>query len=243
MNLKPYLRKTLYLLSVTLLVVLLVILTMRQNKQYCKEITISIEAHPERMLVTPSLVRSWLTEWYPNGLSGKAYEDINLQEIEQRLNEKEAIEQAEVSFSLRGILDIAIKQREPLVRVYPNSSASYYVDRKGVKIPADGFQPARVPVALNMHNPVMIKKVYTLAGHVQENPLMAALTEQIFVNNNGDLIIVPKVENQQIVIGDTLDLHEKFTRLINFYKDGLTNVGWTKYKTINVKFKDQVVCN
>jgi cell division protein FtsQ len=243
MSLKPYLRKTLYLLSVALLIALLVVLTLRQNNQYCREITIAVDAHPERMLVTPELVKSWLTEWYPNGLSGMAYKHINLLEIEEKLKQKGAIKNAEVSFNLRGILHIAIEQRNPVVRIYKNSENSYYVDRKGVRIPAAGFQPARVPVALNINQPAMIKKVYTLAGYVQENTFMSALTEQIFVDTKGDLIIVPKIDNQQIVIGDTTYLGDKFTKLINFYKEGLSNIGWKKYTTINVKFKDQVVCN
>ena len=49
---------------------------------------------------------------------------------------------------------------------------------------------------------------------------MNALTEQIFVTNNGDLAIIPKIRKQRIIVGDTADLEEKFTKLVDFYNNG-----------------------
>jgi cell division protein FtsQ len=37
-------------------------------------------------------------------------------------------------------------------------------------------------------------------------------------------------------------VEEKFKRLKIFYKEGLKKVGWDQYKTINLKFDKQVVC-
>ena len=88
----------------------------------------------------------------------------------------------------------------------------------------------------------MIKKVYTLSTYVQENEFMEALTEQIFVDDNSDLVIIPKIKNQRIVIGDTTLIPEKFEKLILFYQEGLNHIGWEKYHTINLKYKNQIVC-
>ena len=45
-----------------------------------------------------------------------------------------------------------------------------------------------------------------------------------------------------IVIGEVYNLESKFNKLMLFYEEGLSKTGWNEYKTINLKYKDQVVC-
>lgn len=37
-------------------------------------------------------------------------------------------------------------------------------------------------------------------------------------------------------------MEERFKKLMIFYEDGLRRVGWEKYQSINVEYKNQVVC-
>ncbi|MEO8088452.1 MAG: cell division protein FtsQ, partial [Bacteroidota bacterium] len=66
---------------------------------------------------------------------------------------------------------------------------------------------------------------------------------QIFVDAAGDMELIPRVGNQTILFGDEKQMEEKFNKLYTFYKKGLSKTGWNQYKTINVTFKDQVVCS
>ena len=153
-----------------------------------------------------------------------------------------SVKKAEVSFDLRGELLIEIEQRIPVMRVVPAYGASYYVSKDFAQIPANTTEAARVPIVNGNLTKTMIKKVYTLSTYVQENEFMEALTEQIFVDDNSDLVIIPKIKNQRIVIGDTTLIAEKFEKLILFYQEGLNHIGWEKYHTINLKYKNQIVC-
>lgn len=242
-KLKPYLRKTVLVGSILLLFVLLFILNQQHRNHICQQITIAIDAPIERQLVSQNIIKKNLNKWYANGLLGDQYKDINLAELESKFESIDAVKNAEVSFDLSGELKIAITPRVPVVRIFKRGEASYYLDDEFKKISAKGTDVARVPIANGNFSKSMIKKVYTLSTHVQENPFMDALTEQIFVTNNGDLVIIPKVMNQRIIVGDTLDLENKFLKLTDFYNHGLKNVGWDKYRIINIKYKDQVVCN
>ena len=242
-SINPYLRKTLYIISLILLAVLFVTLKNNQSNQACMGINIVIDAPLEKQLITEKLVYDKLNEWYTNGLSGVLKKDINLIDAETRFESLPAVKNAEVSFDLRGELNVQIEQRIPVVRIINSNGDSYYLDKDYSKIPSSGTEVARVPIANGFLTEGMIKKVYTLSTYVQENEFMQALTEQIFVDNKGDLIIVPKIKNQQIVIGDTLNIEEKFNKLIDFYKHGLNQIGWDKYQRINLKYKNQVVCN
>ena len=242
-SMNPYIRKTLYLISFLVLVALFVVLGNEQADQICERIEISIDAPIEKQLISQSIVQDKLDKWYSEGLSGVAKKDISLLDIEQRLEELPAVKNAEVSFDLRGELKIYIDQRIPLVRIVSEGGVAYYLAKDFYKIPVLGTEAARVPIANGRLSATMIKKVYTLSTYVQENDFMEALTEQIFVNKNSDLVIVPKLKKQKIIIGDTTDLHDKFHRLLVFYRDGLNHVGWEKYRTINLIYKYQIVCN
>ncbi len=238
-----YVRKTLYVISLVLLLGMLIVLKQKQEIQPCTSIIINLDAPIEKQLLTESLIINKLNEWYVNGLNGRAYNDIDIVDIEKRLEEFAAVKNAEVSFDLRGELRIDIEQRIPQIRIMPKGANSFYLDADFVEIPANGLESARVPISNGVFIPDVIKKVYTLSTYVQENEFLEALTEQIFVNSKGDLIIIPKVKNQTIVVGDTLNLEKKFTKLNDFYNEGLNKIGWSKYKTINLKYKDQIVCN
>jgi cell division protein FtsQ len=45
-----------------------------------------------------------------------------------------------------------------------------------------------------------------------------------------------------IQLGDASELDSKLSRMRTFYTEGLDKAGWNKYKTINLKFHDQVIC-
>ena len=38
------------------------------------------------------------------------------------------------------------------------------------------------------------------------------------------------------------NMEDKFDNLSLFYKSGVQQTGWKKYKEINLKYKDQIVC-
>jgi cell division protein FtsQ len=238
----PYIRKILYLISVILLIALFVVLKQNQSKQICQKITIEIDAPIEKQLVTERLINNQINKWYVGGLLGISQANLSLPTIEKRIQQMPSVKKAEVSFDLRGELLIEIEQRIPVMRVIPLYGISYYVAKDFTQIPAYATEVARVPIVNGNLTKAMIKKVYTLSTYVQENEFMEALTEQIFVDNNNDLIIIPKIKNQRIVIGDTALIPEKFDKLELFYKEGLSNLGWEKYHSINLKYKNQIVC-
>lgn len=237
----PYLRKSLYVLSILILLVILYIFHKNQQNQICTFVEIKIEAPAQKELITQEIIKNKLDKWYIGGLSGVHQNSISLLDIEKKLEQIPAVKDAEVSFDLKGELTIDICQHIPLVRIMSPKTASYYLAENLLKIPSKDVDIARVPVVNDYCSPEMIKKVYTLSTYVYENTFIDAITEQIFVEN-GDLIIIPKINNQKIVIGDTNNIPEKFEKLTDFYVDGLNHVGWNKYQIINLKYKNQIVC-
>ena len=43
-------------------------------------------------------------------------------------------------------------------------------------------------------------------------------------------------------LGNHGDMERKFDKLLRFYRSGLMNIGWGEYRTIDIRYNDQVVC-
>ena len=81
-----------------------------------------------------------------------------------------------------------------------------------------------------------------IALQIHQHDFWKAQIEQIFVEASGEFTLIPRVGGHQILFGNCIDMDVKFKKLFAFYKNGLNKVGWDKYKIINLKFKDQIVC-
>jgi cell division protein FtsQ len=65
---------------------------------------------------------------------------------------------------------------------------------------------------------------------------------QIFVSSNGDFILAPLIGDQKIVFGKYEDAQDKIQNLKIFYREAMPYEGWRKYRSIDVRFRGQVIC-
>lgn len=77
---------------------------------------------------------------------------------------------------------------------------------------------------------------------LRNNFFWNSLIEQIDVDKNGEVTLVPRVGNQLILMGTLDNYQEKLEKLRALYEEGFNKVGWNKYKQITLKYDGQVVC-
>ncbi len=58
-----------------------------------------------------------------------------------------------------------------------------------------------------------------------------------------ELELVPRSGDYTILFGRIENVEERLKKLLHFYEEGLNNMGWDKYSTINIKYDGQVVCS
>ena len=190
---------------------------------------------------------------------------VNIPEIERALNSHEDIANAKVCMTIDGRVKVEVNQRKPILRVINASGDSYYLDSKGKLMPLSEKYTAKVVVANGnisdtyasrymysmkdiakdtaLKKNTMLDQLYAMATYINNDEFWKAQVQQIYVNNDKDMEIVPMVGNQKIIFGDTTAMEEKFKKLLTFYQQGLNTTGWwDKYSTINLKFKNQIVC-
>jgi cell division protein FtsQ len=186
-------------------------------------------------------------------LIGRNLENINLHEIEKKIVANPYIARAKVYADMDGVINIEISQRQPLLRVINAGGQDYYIDRDGLKMPVSPNFTADVLVA-NGHIlehfggrvdtliTKMASDLYHTALFLKKDTLWEAQIEQIFVNDKDDIELVPRVGNQRIILGSADSLEIKMRNLLIFYKKAMPQVGWDTYKTINIKYTNQIVC-
>lgn len=89
-------------------------------------------------------------------------------------------------------------------------------------------------------------KLINFVKYIEEDSFWRAEIVQIVAStmSNGELRIdlIPRSGSHRIKFGTVDDIESKLNRLSTFYRNGLTNIGWDKFRTISVEYKGQVVC-
>jgi len=85
--------------------------------------------------------------------------------------------------------------------------------------------------------------LFKLSSFITQDQFLKAQIEQIYVTKTGEFELIPKVGRHLIIFGGIEDMENKFDKLLVFYHQGMNKTGWDKYKTINLKFENQVVCS
>jgi len=235
-----------------------------ENNIIATNINISILNNDENFFLSETDVKNFFKERNDSILENR-YKNISIPELEKALNSHPAIENAEVSADLNGEIKVEIKQRTPMLRIINKGGESYYIDSKSKLMPLNNNYTARVLVASGEifepyarryeYSVDQIKKnklfsevsvlddVLDVSDYINADSTLSGLVHQIYVNKDRELELYPAIGNHRIVFGNAKDIPEKFNKLKLFYKEGLNKTdSWTKYSTINLKYKNLVVC-
>jgi len=191
-------------------------------------------------------------------------DDIDPGRIEHLLENNAYIRDAEVYKELNGRLDVDVKVRQPIMRVYNLSGQSMYVDDQGVFMPLSNRYAARAPVVNGLLtidlNPLigtdilqlpevskhkdaeLLAQVFEIVNTCRKDAFWKAQFNQVYVNQDRELELIPRVGDHRILVGNAQNIDKKLNKLRIFYEKGLNKTGWNEYKTINLKYANQVVC-
>lgn len=249
-NWKGILYGFLWLVSLSGLVLLMSFIEVKKGDQKCKDVKVILPGRYnfiERDEVDRILLEAG------GALVGRDLNDINIHKLENSLKNSPFIEYAKVYADMDGIVHVQLRQREPILRVINMANLHYYIDGNGLKMPLSENFTAKVLVAngfidedfsgkVDTLSSKLAKDLYQMALFIKTDALWDNQIEQIFVNLNGDIELVPRVGVHKIILGDADSLKTKFRNLLVFYKKAIPKVGWDTYKTINLKYANQIVC-
>lgn len=239
-----------WVISLAAVITLMSFIEIKKTENTCKKVEIILPGN--QYFIEREEVDQLLND--NNGLLvGRRLANINIQKLEDRLIANPFVEYAKVYMDMDGVLHADIKQRQPVLRVLNYTGQDFYIDKNGLKIPLSDHFTARVLVANgaileSFNNKIdtlqtkIAKDLFAVASYIEQDKLWSEQIVQIYINNENDMELVPRVGTQKIIFGNANDLESKFKNLMIFYKKAIPLVGWEAYSTINLKFKGQIVC-
>ena len=239
---KKFLLISFWVFTAILLLTTMGFINREQNQVSCKSVDISIDYDHEDFFVEKKDILSMIAakgmKLIDVPLSG-----INYEYMEKLINTNPSIAKAEVYSTIAGEIKIDIIQRKPIIRIIANDpTMNFYIDENGEKMPLSFKHTSRVLVINGNIKAPMLDDLFLLAKYVNKNIFWKSQIQQIYINLDGEIELIPRVGRHKIILGDVSNMEEKFEKLMIFYKRGLNAIGWNKYKTINLKYKNQIVC-
>ncbi len=250
------------LFVIVLLIVLIVCSNIYAGKINVSKVNIKVSYGVSDTIVLATNINESLKNEFGDFLK-KQRKDIDQKKIESFLMQNPYIEQAQVYQTLKGVLNIEIKQREPIVRIYTLRNKEYYIDKLGKVILIDDNQLTDVVVAsgnVDVNNPNLDKNldtidienkkgfdktlsnIYYIAQKLASDSILNYQIDQIYVPAKGNYELIPKIGNYIIRIGENKDLEEELIKLRYLYKEAFSRNGWDNYSFVDLRFRHQVVC-
>ena len=85
------------------------------------------------------------------------------------------------------------------------------------------------------------EKLLPFILYVEDDDFWNAQIEQIYVEEDGDVLLTPLVGGHIIELGEVDNFREKLHVMSEFYKQVLAKNNWDKYEKISLKYNNQVV--
>ncbi len=178
----------------------------------------------------------------------KTLDEINSEVFEGEIEKIPAILKADVyklmvneKGTYKGVLVVKVKHREPVMRVI-TSNGSYYLDKFGVRIPVSSSYTTNVLVASgSISEKFAVEKLLPFTLYIENDDFWNAQIEQIYVEEDGDVLLTPLVGGHIIELGEVDNYSEKLHVMSEFYKQVLAKNNWDKYEKISLKYNNQVV--
>lgn len=168
-------------------------------------------------------------------------DDLDLKKLESSVNKHDLIQKAEVFVSVDGVLKAVVKQKTPLGRIV-SETGSFYIDNEGNKMPLSENYSARVPLISGEINGVKKEKLSEVLRMIYSDDFLKKNIIGVNILPKGNLVMKNRNYDFDIDFGKTVNIEKKFENYKAFFQKAVNDSTLNNYKTINLKFTEQVVC-
>ena len=245
---------SLWLLFTCCVIVLLAFTSKKHDETLCKKPIFTIDKYGDNDFLNKSIILATL---YNKGfkLKDQYLSEINILQVEEIINALPEVETAEVYKSIDGTMRIDITERNPVLRIFNNRGQSFYVDHNGEIMPLSNHFVAHTHVATGHINigfkgnkqklpeNSIVNQLFHVTDFIRKDTFLNSQVVQIDIDENQEIVLIPRVGEQKILFGNGDDIEDKFKRLKIFYKKGIKPQELNKYTTLNLKYKQQIICS
>ena len=165
--------------------------------------------------------------------------DINIPDLEKKLNSLPAVDSANVYLNLNGNLNLDIKQRVPAFRLV-NGDRDFYVDEKGTEFPISANYSFPCMLVTGNVKPSEYEKLAELVDNIDKD----SFSKKYFIGiakEKGGYNLLTSQGNYKVEIGDLEKIELKVKGFKTFVEKYLVFQNPEKYRKISVKYDNQIV--
>ena len=238
MKLKRIVKYLFVPIFIGVLVFLFIFSNQRNTQKTINKIDIQFESE-ESYFLTHEIVNKLLIQ-NNERVQKQAKSVIDLYKLEEQVLENPYIEKASLFMTIDGTLNSFIKQRQPIARIFTGNS-SYYIDSQAVKVPISENYSARVPVISGISNEKEVSSLIVLLNRIVDDNFLSKEIIGIELRAQNEYMFTVRSGNYRINFGDLNEIDSKIKKLKAFYSKVFLDSTIHKYKTINIKYHNQVV--
>jgi cell division protein FtsQ len=242
-------RRIAWLLTAVILIYVTIAASYRYDAQTLASINILLNKDAGVYFLSEENIEAYLHELsIKEGVS--KLNEIDISQLEHMIESNGYVDDADVFIDALSGLHVQVKQRVPILRIMNNNGVSYYADNCGNKMPLHPKFTARVIVATghifanNRFNDTLGQKQFNdlilLTNEILKDDFFAHMIEQIWVDENDEIHLIPMIANQDILLGNTQQIESKLQNLKCFYLNA-DAARINTYSVVNLKFNDQVI--
>jgi cell division protein FtsQ len=228
----------------------------KKNRAHCTDYVVNLKDAKDNIFISEKDVMKLMNEVTHGKIKGEPINEFNLTNLEQKLKGNPWIKDANLYFDNKDVLHIAVKQKEPIARIFTRKGRSFYIDSSENQMPLSDLQSARVPVftnfpdlpdrqagkkVVNAKDSALLSDVKKTSLFIMEHPFWMAQVEQVDINEEDGFEMIPTVGNHIVKLGNGDNIDKKFHRLLLFYQQVLSKAGFNKYNVVDVRFDGQVI--
>ena len=225
---------------------------LRQAARPVDTVVVNIANEFDNYFISERGVTALLTKGGKEPVLGTQPEGPRLRELEARLKAHAFVRDAQVYRDLAGNLHADVRQNRPIARLtHPDTRLDTYVDADGQTLPLSPLYTARVltlarpgglPLPARFFADTSARRYLDFVRYVDEHPFWRAQVSEVQIGADGKLSFTQQVGDQRVEFGLPNDISEKFAKLMVFYRQIPSVLGWDTYHRVNVEYQNQIIC-
>lgn len=223
----------------------------KQGSVAVKDVQIKIENIENNHFLDEQDVTS-LMDLKEENLKGASREKVDLRMLEARIKKSGFVKDADLYSDLKGNIVVRVELRRPIARMVRNDGSDGYIAEDGAVMPTTEKFSARVVLLSGSYVNRLLKEknitsteegkqLMDLLNKIRGDEFWTAQIAQLDIDGHCRITIYPQIGGQEIIFGKPDDIDTKLMKLRIFFKKILPQMGWNKYKQVNLEFEGQIV--
>lgn len=223
----------------------------RSEQKAFAGLEVYVEAVSDVYFVEEKDLLEKLNNAFPELSPGKALKEISLHDIEKQVLDHPFVNTAEVFTDLKGKIVVKASQHIPMARIVRPLAADGYISTEGKILPTRENYTSRVLTLQGKGAEKLLSEeelsksqpeLLNLLTYISNHPFWNAQISGMEILGNGNILLEQQVGKQLIEFGGPDQIEEKFKKINLYYQKIVPEKGWNAYERVNVKFKDQIIC-